>query len=155
MSSGYYAIITHFFLDMLCHSVCFTPAVITAHLSSFHMIIFHGKLFPQATHHVWHQEMGFLITYEWMNEWMNELYYLSKFPYKVIRPRTKTIVISQQYKNSKNITRPEQKCQNHYNLPIQLIYIYLYASSNDLFSLLWNFISIYYIPWRTMPYMQT
>jgi hypothetical protein len=56
---------------------------------------------------------------------MNELYYLSKFSYKVIRPRTKTVVRSQQYKNSKNITRPKQKCQNHYNMSIQLIYIYM------------------------------
>jgi hypothetical protein len=55
-----------------------------------------------------------LIIHEYKYEY--ELYYLSRFPYKAIISRTKIIVISQQYKNSKNITRPKQKCQNHYNI---------------------------------------
>jgi hypothetical protein len=68
------------------------------------------------------------------SEYEYELYYLSRFPYKVIRSRTKTIVISQQYKNSKNITIPKQKCQ---------ISLYIYMSNNELFFLLWNILFKY------------
>jgi hypothetical protein len=42
-----------------------------------------------------------LISITKTSEYEHEHYYLRRFPYKVIRPRTKTILISQQYKNSK------------------------------------------------------